>query len=148
MRLRAGRCPLSFALNRSKTGSYQTGLRPSTHTKPIAHALAAPRSPRSLRKRTLDVSEDPATLYVLQADTPRESLPGEGRRNSEKRYKTESHEESIQAQILLFRQISSAKFQLRERKRGNEEAPPLGPCSCRALLGTELGASGQRSVRS
>ena len=68
------------------------GLRPSTHNEPVAHALAATRSPRSLRKRTLDVSEDPATLYVLHAVTPRESLPGEGRRNSEKRYKTESHE--------------------------------------------------------
>ena len=85
----AARCP---SLNRSRTGSYQLGLRPSTHNEPVAHALAAPRSPRSLRKRTLDVSEDPATLYVLHAVTPRESLPGEGRRNSEKRYKTESHE--------------------------------------------------------
>ena len=60
------------------------GLRPSTHNEPVAHALAATRSPRSLRKRTLDVSEDPATLYVLHAVTPRESLPGEGRRNSQK----------------------------------------------------------------
>ena len=98
---------MSFALNRSKTGSYQTGLRPSTHTKPIAHALAAPRSPRSLRKRTLDVSEDPATLYVLHAVTPRESLPGEGRRNSEKRYKTESHE-AVQLPRTNF--VYSAKF--------------------------------------
>ena len=128
------------------------GLRPSTHNEPVAHALAAPRSPRSLRKRTLDVSEDPATLCVLHAVTPRESLPGEGRRNSEKRYKeskTESHE-AWQGQFLLFRQIISAGERRRKALQNEEATPLVGACCCRAVLGSaasELGATGQRSTR-